>query len=410
MTQRTGTRFALLLLLALGASRALVAHDVPVEHVVDLSVEPRGGDLLVRAHLPAAVVGDANLPRQADGTLDPGAPADRLRIIAADFARNLDLQQGDVSVPAAVESARIGADRASIDIDLKYASVNADGISGRLNAVRAAGAPVRTNLRYRLPDGRDHLVSVAGQPARMTFDPAAGEVLAQFIGRGVRALLGGGDHLLFLACVLLPMRRTRFLLAIFAAAAGAQALAIAVTVVRPAAAEPAVAAVAMIAASTVVMAALQNIVRARERLVLLIAVVFGLLNGASFGHDFLVAAPLAWSHAAAAAAAFGATVLVGELWLGALAWATRTWLDERGVPEPVASILVSAVIIHSAMHRFVDRGHVVAQAGSFSAAHATVWVTLAWLAAMLAVAIAGALSRRRDFDGRLDDPAGARAS
>ena len=398
------------MLLALTGSRGLVAHDVPVEHLVDLSVEPRGGDLLVHAHLPAAVVGDANLPRQPDGTLDLAAPAERLRIIAVDFARSLDLQQGEASVPAAVESARIGADRASIDIDLKYASVNADGISGRLNAVRAAGAPVRTKLRYRLPSGRDHVVSVTGQPARMTFDPALGEVLAQFIGRGVRALLDGGDHLLFLACVLLPMRRTRFLLAIFAAAAGAQALAIAVTVLRPAATEPAAAALAMIAASTVVMAALQNIVSARERLVLLVAVVFGLMNGASFGHDFVVAAPLAWSHTTAAAAAFAVTVLVGELWLGALAWATRTWLDERGVRERVASILASALIIHSAMHRFVDRGHVVAQAGSFSAAHAMVWITLAWLAVMLAVAMAGALSRRRDAGGSLDDPAGARAS
>ena len=401
-------RFTLLVLLALAASRGLIAHDVPIEHVVDLVVEPRGGDLLVRAHLPAAVVGDANLPRQLDGTFDPGAVADRLPIIAADFARNLDLQQGDASLLPTVDAARIGADRASIDIELRYPGGHLDELSGRLNAVRAAGAPVRTNLRYRLPTGRDHVVSVTGQPARMAFDPARGEVVAQFIGRGVRALLDGGDHLLFLVCVLLPMRRTRFLLAIFAAAASAQAAAIAVTVVGPAT-EPVVAAMSMVAASAVVMAALQNITRAREQLVVLLALVFGVANGASFGRAFVIAEPMAWSHATAAALVFAATVLVGELWLGALAWATRTWLDERGLPERVAAILASALIIHSAMHRFVDRGHLLAQAGSFTTAHAMVWVTLAWLAVMLAVALAAGISRRRGTDGRLGDPAGAQS-
>jgi hypothetical protein len=157
------------------------------------------------------------------------------------------------------------------------------------------------------------------------------------------------------------------------------------------------------------MAALQNITRARGQLVVLLALVFGVANGVSFGRAFVIAEPMAWSHAAVAALVFGATVLVGELWLAALAWATRTWLDERGVPERVASILASALIIHSAVHRFVDRGHLVAQAGSFTAAHAMVWATLAWLVAMLAVALISALSRRRDADDGIGDPAGARS-
>lgn len=409
MPLKPGARFTLVLLLAVAAPR-LSAHDVPVEHVVDMSVEPRASDLLVRAHLPAAVVGDANLPRLADGTLDAAISSERLRIVAADLAHNLDLQQGEVSLPATVESARIGADRRSIDVELRYPNGDGD-VSARLNAFRALGAPVRTNLRYRLPSGRDHAVSITGLPARLTLDPGIGEVLPQFVGRGVRALLDDGDHLLFLICVLLPMRRARLAAALFAAAALGQAIAIGFSVLRPATVEWSADALAMVAASAVVVAALQNVARARERLVLLVAFVFGLVNGVSFGHALLLATPLAWSHAAAAAVVFAATVLVGELWLGALAWATRTWLDERGVPERTAAILASALIIHSAVHRFVDRGHLVAQAGTFSAEHALAWVTLGWLSLMLLVAVANALSARAGGGrGAMADTSGAQAS
>ena len=149
-----------------------------------------------------------------------------------------------------------------------------------------------------------------------------------------------------------------------------------------------------VAASVVVVAALQNIVRARERLVLALTLTFGLLNGVAFGHEFVVAAPFAWSHAAVAALVFAGTVLVGELWLGALAWATRTWLDERGVPERVLAVLASAVIIHTAAHRLVERGQIVARAGTFGAERVLVAITLAWIAVMLAVAVANALSAR----------------
>jgi hypothetical protein len=406
---KPGTRFTLVLLLAVATLR-LSAHDVPVEHVVDMAVEPRASDLLVRVHLPGAVVGDANLPRLADGTLDAAISSERLRIVAADLAHNLDLQQGEVSLPATVESARIGADRRSIDVELRYPNGDGD-VSARLNAFLAVGAPVRTNLRYRLPSGRDHAVSVTGPPERLTLDPGIGEVLLQFVGRGVRALLDGGDHLLFLICVLLPMRRARLAAALFAAAASGQAIAIGFSVLRPATVEWSAGALAIVAASAVVIAALQNVARAREQLVLLVAFVFGLFNGFSFGHALLLATPLAWSHAAAAAVVFAATVLVGELWLGALAWTTRTWLDERGTSERTAVILASALIIHSAVHRFVDRGHLVAQAGTFAAERALVWVTLAWLSLMLLVAIANALSTRAgDGRGAMAETGGAQAS
>jgi hypothetical protein len=384
------------------------AHDVIVDQVVEMLVEPHGDQLLVHLHVPVTVIGDANLPRLANRALDLTKIGDALPVVAADIARNLDVQQGDDVLADPVATARVGADRASIDIDLRYAvSADTAGFSARLNAFRSNDGPVRTDVRYRLPSGSEHAISVAGPPARVTFDPGVRNVLQQFIARGVRALLDGGDHLLFLLCVLLPVRRARSAAALFAACALGQAIAMVISVLRPAMTAETLTALAMIAASMVVIAALQNVVRARLRRVVPLAFAFGALNGFAFGDALTRSEQFAGSHVSIAVAAFFVVALAGELWLGVLVWATRTWLDERGMPERVVSILASAVIAHSAIHRVVDRGGILAQAGSFGAERALVWLTLGWACVMMLVALANAMSGRT-LDS--DDAAGVKSA
>jgi HupE / UreJ protein len=253
---------------------------------------------------------------------------------------------------------------------------------------------VRTNLRYLPPSGHDHTISVTGPPVRVLFDPSARDALQQFIARGLRALLDGGDHLLFLVCLLLPVRRARSAAALFVAAALGQTIAIALSVLQPAMTVESLTALAMIAASAVVVAALQNVVRARLRWVGLLALAFGALNGFAFGHALAVSEQFAGSHGWMAVAAFVIVVLLGELWLGALAWATRTWLDERAMPERVVTVVASAIVAHSALHRVIDRGQIIAQTGSFGAERALVWLTLGWACVMMLVALANAISGR----------------
>ena len=374
---------------------ALSAHEVIVDQVIDMVVEPHGDRLLVHLHLPATVLGDANLPRLAGGLLDPAIGADRLQAVAMDVARNLDLQQTDIGLPEPAATARIGADRASVDVDLQY-GVTADmsGFSARLNTLRSTVGPVRTDVRYRLTSGAEQDLGVTGPAARVAFDPGAREVVQQFAARALRALLDGGDQLLLLLCVLLPIRRARSAASLFAAAALGQTLAIGVSLLQPGFTADSLTALAMIAASVVVVAALQNVVQASLRWVLLLALAFGLLNGFAFGSTLSASTPFAGSHQWIAGALFTFVVLVGELWLGALAWATRGWLDQQGVPERIVSILASAIIAHSAIHRVADRGQLLAQAGSFGADRALLWLTLGWACVMLLVALAKVLSGR----------------
>ena len=350
------------------------AHDIIVEQVVLISVEQQADQLFIRLHLPVSVFGNAALPP--------------LEAVAADVARNLDVRVAGASLPNPVASARLAADRASLDIDLLYASrVDAPGVSARLNVFAAGERPIRTVVRHRLASGREQTISVTGQPARVTLDPGTREVAREFAARGLRALLDGGDHLLFLLCVLLTVRRARSVAALFVAAALGQAITLAITLAAPALTADALTALAMLAASVVVMAALQAIVGARLRWVLALAFAFGALNGFAFGHALAASAPFAGVHVILGAAAFGGVALLGEFWLGAIAWATRTWMDERGVPGRLVTVLGSLLVAHSAVHLVMNRGGVLAESGALGGERALVWLTFGWACVMLIIAL-----------------------
>lgn len=368
--------------LVLGAAH-LSAHDVVVEQTVEISVEPRPGALLVRLHVPASIASDPGLA----GLLaagDSAALTSRLTVVAADIARSLDVEQGAAARPTPAITARAGADRASIDVELQYPRDETGRVSALLNTFRSPSGIVRTSVRYQRPGGDADVLSLTGAPERVTFDPPASAVLSQFARRGVRALLDGGDYLLFIVCLLLPLRQWRIAVRLGASMAIAQAVAIAVTAILPQALTPWLPGIAIVAASLIAIGALQNVAGARFRWVLPLAIVFGALNGSAFGATASASRQFAGAHHALAIIAFGAVVLIGELWLGALAWALRLWLDERGFPERIVVFIGSAGIAHSAIHRVMER----AQTGFSDPDRILWWLVACWIAAIL-IAAAG---------------------
>jgi hypothetical protein len=370
---------------------SLSAHDVVVEPIVDVSIEPQGDRLLVRLHVPAAVTGDASLSGLLRGAAAP--VEDRLRIVAADIAHNLDMQQGDAHLADPAVTVRPGDDRTSIEVELRYAvRSDAAGFSARLNTFSSKEAPVRTNVRYRPASGGDQTLSVTGPPTRIAFDPPASAVLPQFAVGGVRALFDNADGLFFFVCLVLPVRRARPTAALFVAVACGQAVAIVASSMRPSMSPEWLAGFGMVAASAIVIVAAQGVVRAQLRWVVMLALLFGAMNGVGVGEAALVAEPFAGAHRLLALTAFSVALVAAELWLGALVWAFRAWLDQSGVPERFVVFLGAAIVAHDALHRVVDRGLVLTQAGSFVAAHAIVWLTLAWIGALLLVAIVNAFS------------------
>ena len=369
------------------------AHDIAVEQPVEMVVQPQGARLVVRLNVPATLLAEAKLPRLQDGQLDAPAIDGVLSIVAADIARNLEVRQEDAPLAAPTTTVRVGADRASIDVEPVYAiRADAAGISARLERVSrgpAAGARTRATCRRRPSQN----VSVSGTPARAVPIPVR-PMLQPFVVRGLRALLNSGDHLLFLVCLLLPLRSARSAAGLVMTLALGQAVAIATVAVRPSMTGDSLTALAMVAASAVVIAALQNIVSARVWWVAPIALAFGVLNGFAFAESFASSAPLAGSHQWVALTVFLLVVDLGQFWLGAVVWATRLWLAGHGTPERVVSVLASVAVAHEAVHRVVDRGHLLAQSGSFGAERAIVSLTLGWTCVMLLVGLAEAVRGR----------------
>jgi hypothetical protein len=353
---------------------AVAAHDVVVDQVVLIAVEQQADQLLIRLHVPVSVFGNAALPPVED--------------VAADIARSLDVRLAAASLPAPVATARLAGDQASVDIALLYASrADAPGLSARLNVFAAGERPVRTVLRQRLTSGREHTLSVTGPPVRVTFDPDTRDVLGDFTARGVRTLLGAADALLFLVCVLLTVRRARSAAALFGALALGQSITLAIALALPVLSPDSLTALAMVAASAVVIAALQVVVRAQLRWTFVLTFAFGVLSGFAFGNTLSASTPFAGSHVIAGSAAFAGLALLGEFWFGAIAWATRAWLDERGVSERIVTVLGSLLIAHTALHLAMDRGSVLAESGGFGGERALIWVTLGWVCVMLVFAL-----------------------
>ena len=92
-------------------------------------------------------------------------------------------------------------------------------------------------------------------------------------------------------------------------------------------------------------------------------------------------------HVILGAVAFGSVALLGEFWLGAIAWATRTWMDERGVPGRLVTVLGSLLVAHSAVHLVMNRGGVLAESGALGGERALVWLTFGWACVMLIIAL-----------------------
>jgi hypothetical protein len=261
-------------------------------------------------------------------------------------------------------------------------------ISARLNgSVAQAPGPVATYATYVLPAGGEQILTVRGPAARVRFDPGPFDAVRDFLVRALDAFLLGGGHLLFLACLLLPALGAREAASLFAAVAAGQGATMTASVLFPLP-ETAVVSLGMIGMSAVVIAGIQAIVGARFFLVLPVAILFGLANGFVFGAEINAAEPFAGSQHSIAAVTYIVTVLAGTLWLGAVGWLARDWLEKAGYFPRLVMLFLSVVLIHSALHRMIEAERQLAGApGDISSV--ALWLTLGWVGACLLAGLAG---------------------
>ena len=268
-----------------------------------------------------------------------------------------------------------------------------------------ASLGVRTTsvLHVIRADGQERLLTYDGNPGAVDLDPAWYQTLVRFTGVGFGHIITGYDHLLFVLCLVLGVRRWQSLVAIISAFTLAHSItlaAAAVGIVPDAPWFPPL--VEVLIAASIVWLAIENVVLAEERLAgrWPVAFAFGLVHG--FGFSFALQSTLqfAGGNLVSALLAFNLGVEFGQL-LVLVSVLPLLWLARRYAGagrERLVTIAVSVLVAHTAWHWLTGRAAaLLAYRGSFTwpVPDAMFALLLLRLALLAAVAVAAALALRQ---------------
>jgi len=378
---------AALCLLATLGSPAL-ADEIPARVAVQgfVKAEPDRLNLLMR--IPMDSLGEAGLPlRGSVGYLIFSEAQDELEEVASDrILQSVQMFEDDrllgnpridavrVSLPSSrtfvdyqTALANVRGAPLADDVDLYYrqgfldvlASYPIDSASARFSIdarLGGLGLETTTVLRYIVEDGSERTFSYIGNPGRVYLDPRWYQAVFNFIALGFEHILEGADHLLFLFCLLIPLRRVGALIPVvtsFTIAHSITLLASALGWVPSAIWFPSL--IETLIALSIVYMALENIVGVQQRHRWMMTFGFGLVHG--FGFSFLLTESMqfAGSHLVMSLLAFNLGVEFGQILVLVLMVPVIHLLFKYALPERVGVMLLSAIVAHWAWHWMEER-------------------------------------------------------
>lgn len=243
-----------------------------------------------------------------------------------------------------------------LDIHASYAiasDTSRFSVDARLGGL---GVETTTVLRYMLADGSERTFSFIGNPGLVYMDPRWYQAVFNFIVLGFDHILEGTDHLLFLFCLLIPLRRVSALIPVitsFTVAHSITLIASALGWVPSAIWFPAL--IETLIALSIVYMACENIVGVKQQHRWIVTFCFGLVHG--FGFSFLLTESMqfAGSHLVMSLLAFNVGVELGQILVVLLAVPVVHVLFRYALPERAGVILLSAILGHWAWHWMQER-------------------------------------------------------
>jgi hypothetical protein len=370
----------------LGAPRA-AAHDIPSRVTVLAFIRPEGSVLRVVVRVPLEAMRDMQFPLRGEGFLDLArvgpelANAARLwiagslelvengttladpRIVATQvslpadrsFETYADAVRHITGPPLPVETELVWQ-QGMLDVLLEY-PIQSDRSSFSVNPTLARlGVRTTTVLRFLPPGGAERAYQFLGDPGLVRLDPRWHQAALRFVKLGFLHILDGIDHLLFLLCLVIPFRRIRPLVAIVTSFTVAHSITLIASSLglAPTGLWFAPLIETLIALSIVYMA-FENILGARLERRWLLAFGFGLVHGFGFSFFLRESLQFAGSHLATSLLSFNVGVELGQVFVLLLAVPVLGWLFQR-IPERAGTILLSAIVAHTAWHWMTERG------------------------------------------------------
>ncbi len=363
------------------------AHEVPPSVRVFVFVKPEAERLRLVVRLPVESIRDVEFPLRGPGYLDISRStpllADAARIWVADYIEIREdgrrLPTGRVSVvrialpsdrsfltyesalagvtgPPLADTVSLPWQQAMLDVLLEYPITSATAKLSIHPALAHLGVRTTTVLRFLTPNESERVFEYVGDPGLVRLDPRWHQSALHFVKLGVAHILGGIDHLLFVLCLVIPFRKPRPLIAIvtsFTVAHSITLIASASGLAPDALWFPPL--IEMLIALSIVYMAFENIVGAKVERRWIFAFAFGLVHG--FGFSFVLRESLqfAGAHLTTSLVAFNVGVELGQLLVLAVLIPALSLLFKRVVAERAGTILLSALVAHTAWHWMTER-------------------------------------------------------
>ena len=385
---------ALMALLFLAPAQRVAAHDIPNDATVQMFFKPDGNHLNLVVRVPLKTMRDVEFPERSQGYLDFDRVDPQLKegatLWISDF---IEVYEGTERLP----KPRIVAARLSLESDPSFASYEqamAHFASPKLTNGTAVfwdqlmldvvfEYPIQSDqshfsirpgldrlasrvviaLRFLPPGGAVRAFEFLGDPGLVHLDPRWFQAAGQFVKLGFFHILDGTDHLLFLFCLVIPFRRFRALIPVvtaFTVAHSITLIASAYNLAPDALWFPPL--IETLIAMSIVYMALENIVGGATVLRRwMITFGFGLVHGFGFSFALRQTMQFAGSHLLASLLSFNVGVELGQLLVLALLIPALDLLFRYVVAERMGTIILSAIVAHTAWHWMIDRYQVLRQ-------------------------------------------------
>lgn len=377
------------MVLLIALAPRITAHEVPNEVTVLGFVHPEGNTLRFVVRAPLKSMRDIDVPTVNGDYLDFSKmePAERhaaqvwIRDFVEIFENGRQLTQPVIlatrtslpsdrsfeSYDAALaniltgpkldQSTEIFWDQGMLDVVFEYPITSDQADFSIHPGLTRLGLRVNIVLRFLQPGQPERAFDVHADTGIVHLDPSWYQAFYLFAREGFFHILDGTDHLLFLLCLVIPFRKLRPLLIVitsFTIAHSVTLIASAYGLAPDTLWFPPL--IETLIAISIVYMAFENIVGAKLQRRWMVTFGFGLVHG--FGFSFLLRDRLqfAGQHLVTSLLAFNVGVEIGQLVVLLVTIPVLALVFRYVVEERMGTILLSALVAHTAWHWAMDRG------------------------------------------------------
>jgi hypothetical protein len=326
--------------------------------------------------------------------------------------QNYDEALRHVSEPVAPDT-QIYVDQGYVDAHITYPLQSSNPeLSIRSTAAPELGDALKLTVRYKPLDGESRSMIMTAGSGTVALNPTWWRAAKGFVGLGMQHILTGIDHMLFLLCLIIPLRDWRQVLAIvttftvvhyFTLIGSAFDLGPAGSWFPPF--------VETTIAASIVFMALENIMGIDFARRMLVTGLFGLVHGFGFAYGLQENLQFAGTHLLVSLFAFNIGIELGQLLVLAVMVPALLVVRRYVLPGKVGMIILSALVALTGWQWMIERGNVLLSTPLPQASVSGLATLLFWIAGILLAA--GGLrfiAKRLRFDAAPGTPSPQRGT